>query len=85
MKKLLLVISDLHVGSTVGLCPRDGLMGDDGVRIQPSKFQIGLCDAFDKLIEDVLQIKRIKQRALILNGDLVDGFHHNTVALMRIT
>lgn len=82
MKKLLLVISDLHVGSTVGLCPRDGLMGDDGVRIQPSRFQIGLCDAFDNLIQKTIAIKRVSKRALIVNGDCIDGFHHNTVAVM---
>ena len=82
MKKILLVISDLHVGSTVGLCPRDGLMGDDGVRIQPSRFQQGLCDAFDNLIQRTLAIKKVNKRALIVNGDSVDGSHHNTVALM---
>lgn len=81
MKKLLLVISDLHVGSTAGLCPRGGLQCDDGVIVPPSNNQVELVKAFDDLVLTALAVKNVGSRALICNGDLVDGFHHNTVAI----
>jgi hypothetical protein len=81
LKKLLLVVSDLHVGSTAGLCPRGGLQCDDGVIVPPSDNQLELIKAFDDMVSFALSIKRVKHRALICNGDLIDGFHHGTVAI----
>lgn len=81
MKKLLLITSDWHVGSSVGLCPRNGLVCDDGIVVPPSKFQQGLIKAMDDMVDYACGFNGVESRSLIVNGDMVDGFHHNTVAI----
>lgn len=79
--KLIVLLSDLHVGSTVGLWPPD-FTSNEGNPIGQNKFQQWLwecwCDAMkwtDKIVgKDPFEV--------VLNGDLVDGIHHRTLQVM---
>ena len=80
-KVLITVISDLHVGSSVSILPEGGLMPDDGGIYKGSKLQDELGRVWEIFFDDIRKIKQISKRVLVINGDSVDGFHHNTVAL----
>ena len=79
--KAIIAISDTHVGSTVGLCPRDGMMIPDGGYYQPNKFQRTLMKYYDDFWGKFVpqQIKGAKKVVIVLNGDLIDGDHHQTI------
>lgn len=81
--KAIAIISDLHFGSTTGLCPAEGMALDDGGEYKPSRFQVELAGAWKRFFEwiDKKTDKGCDKRALVINGDLVDGVHHNTVAI----
>src|SRR5688572_17057098 len=73
------VVSDLHCGSTLGLCPPDGVMLDDGGRYLPSAEQLVLWDHWDTYWRMVAQSLKPKDRLfVVINGDCVDGDHHKT-------
>lgn len=77
---LIPVFSDLHVGSTVGLCPGRAIELDDGGTYTPNRAQRVLWDTW----KDAWGIVKARSEELgwpvvtISNGDLVDGDHHNT-------
>jgi hypothetical protein len=79
--KAIITISDTHIGSTIGLCPLTGLVLPDGGRYMPNKFQTTLlkywAHFWDKFVPK--QIRGAKETIIVLNGDLIDGFHHNTI------
>ena len=83
MKKSLVVVADLHVGSSTGLCPRSGMALDDGGYYKPSKMQEYLNDCWEHFFGVYVPLVTMgaDKRILVINGDAVDGFHHNTVAL----
>jgi len=82
MKKVITIVSDLHVGSSIGLCPAEGLAMDEGGEYKPSAKQKSVAEAWINFFKLANKIgKRAARRILVVNGDLVDGFHHNTVAL----
>ena len=80
-RTLITFISDLHVGSSTGLCPAEGISLDDGGVYLPSKAQAELYRVWERFFELSRTYRRVKKRVLIINGDLIDGAHHNTVAL----
>lgn len=80
MKKVITVVSDLHVGSSIGLCRGEGMRLADGGGYEPSRFQQELWRAWNLFLKFSGEIGGDK-RILVINGDLVDGAHHNTVAL----
>lgn len=74
----MVVISDLHIGSTVALCP-DEFTRDDGVIIRPSPMQHWLRLHW-KTFWDI-NVKKIVKRdpfITVINGETVEGDHHNT-------
>lgn len=79
-RQLLAFVGDLHCGSTVGLCGPDPIELDDGQGYTPSKAQLWLWQCWLDMWA------RVKQRiaegnefhSLTVNGDGVDGDHHNT-------
>lgn len=77
---LLVVAGDPHPGSTVAICPPEGVRLDDGGTYHPSKPQEWLwwawCDALTKATERQREAKA--DLWVVLNGDLMDGDHHNT-------
>lgn len=81
-KIAVVVISDLHVGSTSGLCPEDGIALDGDDRYYPSRFVKEMYRVWNLFWPWVnITCEGIKNRSLVINGDLVDGCHHNTVAV----
>jgi hypothetical protein len=54
----------------------------DGGKYQPSKYQKELLKAFNKFFDFASQVSsEAERKILVINGDLVDGNHHNTVSL----
>lgn len=79
----MLVVSDLHCGSTVGLCPPEGIDLDDGGMYLPSEAQVWLWERWMQMIRDALRHLGEGDRLhVIVNGDLVDGDHHGTLQLV---
>lgn len=74
------VVSDLHVNSTVGLCPASGVRLDDGGTYMPSNSQVWLWERWLETWSIVVEKAEEVGGSIrvVLNGDLVDGDHHNT-------
>lgn len=80
--KTVTIVSDLHVGSSLGLCPTEGMdLGEGGVYL-PSRMQSEVYKAWqDFFLWAERQSEGADSTTLVVNGDSVDGAHHNTVAL----
>lgn len=85
---IIAVVSDLHVGSTVALCPPGGVGLDDGGVYKPSRAQEGLGEwwaDYWKLVDTIRKgASKTKQKTpliTVVNGDLVDGNHHGTTQI----
>lgn len=73
----IVVVSDLHCGSTVGLCPSRGVPLDNGGHYTPSRAQRWLWERWERFV--AAADLSTDYRLLLLNGDLVDGpLHHGT-------
>jgi len=72
-KHLMVAISDLHVGSTVGLTPERFPL-DDGGYYSPSRAQLWLLERWNEFWTDVKTAKRGKQLTVVINGDIVEGY-----------
>lgn len=72
-------VSDLHINSTVGLCPAH-IHLDDGGYYTPSTFQTKLFECWTDFWSQVKQEKESHKARLVtvLNGDIVDGDHHRS-------
>lgn len=80
MREVWAVVSDLHCGSTLGLCPPEGVDLDDGGRYTPSREQSALWSCWLDYWSQVGAALRPPDDKLIvaLNGDAFDGDHHGT-------
>lgn len=76
----LVVISDLHCGSSVGLCPPEFEYDiDEGMAIKANRAQLHLWDQWIDFTESWLpSILGDSAYCLLVNGDLVDGLHHRS-------
>jgi hypothetical protein len=73
---LIVFCGDLHVGSSVAVCPPQVDMGDDGI-YSATELQLWLYDKWQKFTAEI--VGRREKIVLVLMGDLVDGpRHHNT-------
>lgn len=79
MTTLLAVIADTHIGSTIGLCP-PLVQLDDGGTYQASKAQRWLWGRWKDAWREVDALREQLDCPLwtVINGDTVDGDHHNT-------
>lgn len=78
----LVVVSDLHVGSTVGLL-YPGFITAEGNKVEQNKIQKWLWAAWKDLWEDWLPARIGKSKfAVVINGDLVEGLHHHTTQVI---
>lgn len=78
---LLVVTSDQHATSTLGLCPPEGVRYDDGGRFEPSKPQLWMWECWTRFWAYVAAERRAHASRLICvyNGDATDGgAHHGT-------
>ncbi len=77
--KNVIVVSDLHAGSRLGLCPRDGVTLDEGGRYMPSKLQQAVYaywEAFWRWAID--EACHGEPFVLVVNGDTTDGTPFNS-------
>jgi hypothetical protein len=82
--KSIIAISDLHIGSTVGLCSADGASVTDGGHYKPNKFQATLWRYWLDFWGKFVPRNTIGSTCniLVINGDIIDGVHHQTVNLI---
>lgn len=74
------VISDLHCGCQLGLCPPQTVHLDEGGTYFPSEIQLKMwgywLEFWDEWVPAVLKRQRY---GVIVNGDILDGIHHGSV------
>lgn len=79
--KKLVILSDLHVGSTLGVWPKTHKRLREGNPIGLNKLQEWLWECWQdgsKWVKDTCKDGYV----LALNGDLIDGIHHKTTQVM---
>ena len=79
--RIVMVLSDLHVGSTVGLWP-NGFVSNEGYLIGQNKFQEWLWACWENMLDWADRTIGDDGFEIVLNGDLVDGIHHRTLQVM---
>lgn len=74
------ITSDHHTGSTVGLCPPEGVRLDDDGVYKPSKAQLWLWECWTDYWAVVAVLRDTLKAELrcVYNGDLSEGDHHAT-------
>jgi hypothetical protein len=75
---IIAVTSDHHTGSTLGLCPPEGVRLDDDGTYHPSKAQKWTWDCWEDYWRTVKAKREGADLWCVYNGDLADGDHHNT-------
>ncbi len=77
---LIAIVSDTHVGSTLGLCPPEGVRLDDDGAYTPSKAQHWTWACWVDYWKSVaaLRAQHKAELRVVYNGDLADGDHHGT-------
>jgi hypothetical protein len=79
--KAILLLSDLHIGSTVGLWP-EGFIANEGFSIGQNKFQKWLWECWKDMLAWSTKELNGCDYEVVLNGDLVEGIHHRTIQVM---
>ena len=75
----IVVVSDLHSGCKLGLCPPGELRLDDGGFYRQSEFQKQVWKHWQYFWEQwVPDVVQGDPYAVIVNGDALDGVHHNS-------
>ena len=76
----LAITSDQHCGSTLGLCPPEGVRIDEGAEYHPNKAQLWTWSCWEDYWKAVhaTQVRHKSELWCAYNGDSVDGDHHNT-------
>jgi len=75
----LIVISDTHCGCKLGLCCPEGAELDDGGTYMPSKMQLKAWAWWDEFWNEwVPKVTRGEPWDIVVNGDALDGVHHNS-------
>lgn len=78
------VVSDVHCGSTLAMCPPEGVLLDDGGKYLPSAPQEWLWACWLNFWERVQRTHRAARADLwiVLNGDSFEGQHHGTTQVI---
>src|SRR5438270_10295820 len=75
----LIVISDTHFGCRLALCPPAGCNLDDGGSYQPSRQPRGIWEHWVEFWHEwVPRVTHGEPFAVVHNGDVIDGVHHNS-------
>lgn len=86
MTTILAIVSDLHVNSTVGLCPEQ-MVNDDGLTVLPSKSQQWLRAQWVNFWQDVDlagEHYKVDSISVIVNGDWGDKNRHSQYQLITL-
>lgn len=78
----LAIVSDVHCGSTVAVCPPEGVRLDDGGKYQPSRPQLWLWEKWEDFWRTVAARAGDSELWCVFNGDLFEGFHHKTTQII---
>lgn len=80
--QILVVVSDLHCGSTVGLLP-PGFIAADGNEIRQNRYQEWLWECWLDATGDYLRrMVGDDPFVLLINGDVIEGNHHGTTQIV---
>ncbi len=80
MANNLVVVSDLHCGCQLGLCPADGVQLDEGGFYRPGSLQTKVGDMWDHFWKVwIPKACHNEPFAVVVNGDSLDGSHHGAV------
>lgn len=75
----LVVVSDLHAGCRLGLCPPTPVRLDDGGHYTASEFQQKMWSLWLEFWREwVPEATRGEPYDVVVNGDALDGVHHNS-------
>jgi len=75
----LVVISDTHCGCQLGLCPSKGIRLDEGGFYKPNATQRAIWEFWKEFWGSwVPKVIKGKTFSLVLNGDSIDGRHHQS-------
>src|SRR5262245_51985783 len=75
----MVVVSDMHCASTLGLCPPQGHKLDDGGEYKPSDVQKKVWAIWEEFWNIwVPKVTKGEPWDLLVNGDAIDGDHHRT-------
>lgn len=75
----IVVVSDIHAGCQLALCPPSGVRLDEGGDYRPSPFQQKLWDMWSEFWGKVVpSYTHGEPFAVVFNGDAIDGVHHNS-------
>lgn len=75
--KNVIVVSDLHAGCRFGLLPKHGFKLDGGITVKPSKLQLVMYNWWEEFWGDwVPTVVKGEPYNVVVNGDLIDGVHH---------
>ena len=73
----IIVVSDIHGGCKLAVCPPDGIDLDDGGKYIPSPFQIKLYAMWRNFWDEWVPFAvRGERYCIVVNGDAVEGVHH---------
>ncbi len=71
------VVSDIHAGCQLGLCPDGGVRLDEGGTYQPSSIQRKIYGHWREFWDRwVPSVTKGEPYGIIVNGDTIDGTHH---------
>jgi len=79
--KIIVLLSDLHIGSVVGLWP-ENFVCNEGFPIGQNPFQKWLWKCWNDCQEWIGKTVDGQPYELVVNGDLVEGIHHRTTQVM---
>ena len=79
--RIVMLLSDLHLGSTVGLWP-DGFVSNEGMVLGQNKFQKWLWRCWQDMLKWSDGVIGSQPFELVINGDLVEGIHHRTLQVV---
>jgi len=75
----IVVVSDLHCGCRLGLCPPGEVKLDDGGTYSQSRFQKKLWSMWESFWNEfVPEATRGEPFGVVVNGDVIDGVHHRS-------
>lgn len=75
----LIVVSDLHCGDQMGLCPDKGCQLDQGGWYTPNTIQRKVWDYWNEFwCEWVPMVTRKEPYCVVVNGDALEGQHHGS-------
>lgn len=79
--KIIVLLSDLHIGSVAGLWP-EGFISNEGFPIGQNPAQKWLWKCWLDCQEWIARTVGNAPYDLVINGDLVEGIHHRTTQVM---